>query len=121
MAGDVEVSRRMFTWRLIATPDVATGLTGAEVNPFTLASGEAVFTPLALGDGVGYGVEVLADFQRRILFRSRGRLNAQTAMVRRTVSPSSTLSSMVQSWSPLSSAKTPSVARETSATATLCS
>jgi hypothetical protein len=55
---------------------MATGLTGAEVNPRVFAGGETVVTSLGHRDGIGYGVEVIADFQTPGSFSwVAGRLN----------------------------------------------
>ena len=75
MAGGVEMSRGMSPWGLVAAADMATGLTGTEVNPTVLSGCDAVFAPLGLGDGIGYGVEVVTDFQRQGSFLASGRLN----------------------------------------------
>ena len=63
MTGGVEMGRGVSRRGLVATADVATGLAGAKMNPVVLAGGQTVFTSLGLGDGIGYRVEVIADFQ----------------------------------------------------------
>lgn len=63
MAGGVEMCRGVSFRRLVATTHVATGLTRAKVNPGVLSGGQAIVTSLGLGDGVGYGVDVIAGFQ----------------------------------------------------------
>ena len=78
MAGGIEMCRGVSLRRLVATTDVATGLTSAKVNPGVLSGGQAIVTSLGLGDGVGYGVDVIADFQvpGSFVFVA-GRLNAR--------------------------------------------
>lgn len=71
MARRIEMCRGVSLRGLVAAADVATGLTGAKMNPGVLAGGQTVFTSLGLGDGVGYRIEVIADFQVAESFRSR--------------------------------------------------
>lgn len=72
MAGDIEVGGGVLSRRLLATTDVGTGLAGAEMNPISIAGGEAVLTALTVWNRIRYRVEMSAVTHRRQARSSNG-------------------------------------------------